>query len=391
MDFIKIMKTSRFLDPARNFAEARRHSEVRRDPLTGHSSRILDFPIKKIDREDLSALVEGSRAFCPFCPEVVELVTPKFHPDLLKKERYSQGEALCVPNVFPYDENGAVCVMCRQHYVPLLDFTAPMLEDALSCCFAYLKDVVVNQPDMIYQSVNWNYMPQAGGSIVHPHLQIAASSSPTNYYAAAVPALSRYRSEHGSDYWPDLVVVVSGFFIHSLLAEIMRNRGHKVVMVMTESPYEDDRQLEQADGVDAVVLNDPTMNGFALPGGYIFITRGALAMCADESEAAAFIGAAPYERSGSRVAQRNGTRPRPLLTTAGELDLRIPKLRAGTFFPSLLERRRRVDQALFAVVMEAYVHGVSTRKVGDRIQKRDSTALTTCWSEPQRRCIELNY
>lgn len=198
------MKTSRFLDPARNFAEARRHSEVRLDPLTGHSSRILDFPIKKIDREDLSALVEGSRAFCPFCPEVVELVTPKFHPDLLKKERYSQGEALCVPNVFPYDENGAVCVMCRQHYVPLLDFTAPMLEDALSCCFAYLKDVVVNQPDMIYQSVNWNYMPLAGGSLVHPHLQITASSSSTNYYTDMVPALREYEHTHGRDFWQDL-------------------------------------------------------------------------------------------------------------------------------------------------------------------------------------------
>ena len=60
------------------------------------------------------------------------------------------------------------------------------------------------------------------------------------------------------DWWPDVVVIISGFFIHSLLAEIMRSRGHKVVMVMTESPYEDDRQLEQADGVDVVVLNDPT-------------------------------------------------------------------------------------------------------------------------------------
>lgn len=87
-----------------------------------------------------------------------------------------------------------------------------------------------------------------------------------------------------------------------------------------------------------------------------------------DAEAAAFIGAAPYERSGARVAQRNGTRPRPLLTTAGELDLRIPKLRAGTFFPTLLERRRRVDQALFAVVMEAYVQGVSTRKVDDLVK-----------------------
>lgn len=68
----------------------------------------------------------------------------------------------------------------------------------------------------------------------------------------------------------------------------------------------------------------------------------------------AVIGAAPFERAEGRVAQRNRHRPRTLTATAGDLDLRIPKLRTGSFFPSLLERRRRVDQALFAVVMEAY-------------------------------------
>ena len=57
-----------------------------------------------------------------------------------------------------------------------------------------------------------------------------------------------------------------------------------------------------------------------------------------------------------------------LTTTARELDLKIPELRAGTFFPALLERRRRIDQALFAVVMEAYLHGVSTRKVDDLVK-----------------------
>ena len=80
------------------------------------------------------------------------------------------------------------------------------------------------------------------------------------------------------------------------------------------------------------------------------------------------IGAGPYERTDDRTTQRNGHRPRMLTTTAGDLELRIPKLRAGSFFPSLLERRRRVDQALFAVVMEAYVHGVSTRKVDDLVK-----------------------
>src|SRR3712207_5307952 len=82
-----------------------------------------------------------------------------------------------------------------------------------------------------------------------------------------------------------------------------------------------------------------------------------------EAELTAVIGAGPHERTETRTAQRNGSRPRTLTTTAGDLELRIPKLRAGSFFPSLLERRRRIDQALFAVVMESYLLGVSTRKV----------------------------
>ncbi len=205
MEFVKILKTSRFLDPAQGFEEVRRYSEVRYDPLTGHSSRILDFPVREVQRADLAGLIESSRQFCPFCPGMVEQVTPKFHPDLAKCERYARGEALCVPNAYPYDENGAVTIMTHQHFVSMGEFTPAIMTDALACCLEYLKDIAARQPDMVFQSVNWNYMPQAGGSIVHPHLQIAASSSPTNYYAAAVPALSRYRSEHGSDYWPDLV------------------------------------------------------------------------------------------------------------------------------------------------------------------------------------------
>ena len=77
-----------------------------------------------------------------------------------------------------------------------------------------------------------------------------------------------------------------------------------------------------------------------------------------DAEASAFVGACPFERAPQRTTQRNGRRARTVTTTAGDLELRIPKLRAGSSLPSLLERRRRVDQALFAVVMEAYVHGV---------------------------------
>ena len=86
-----------------------------------------------------------------------------------------------------------------------------------------------------------------------------------------------------------------------------------------------------------------------------------------EAEASEVIGAAPYERVESRVTERNGARSRLLATQAGDVQLRIPKLRKGSFFPSILEPRRRIDQALYAVVMEAYVGGVSTRSVDDLV------------------------
>jgi len=108
-----------------------------------------------------------------------------------------------------------------------------------------------------------------------------------------------------------------------------------------------------------------------------------------DAELTAFIGAGPHERTETRTAQRNGTRPRTLSTTAGDLELRLPKLRTGSFFPSLLERRRRIDQALFAVVMEAYLHGVSTRKVDDLVKALGAdTGISK--SEVSRICADLD-
>jgi transposase-like protein len=87
-----------------------------------------------------------------------------------------------------------------------------------------------------------------------------------------------------------------------------------------------------------------------------------------EAEATAAIGADRYQRTEGRAVHRNGHRPKTVSTTSGDIEVQIPKLRVGSFFPSLLERRRRVDQALFAMVMVAYLHGVSTRKVDDLVK-----------------------
>ena len=94
-----------------------------------------------------------------------------------------------------------------------------------------------------------------------------------------------------------------------------------------------------------------------------------------ELEAAEHIGADRYQRTPTRTTQRNGHRARGLDTRVGELSLRIPKVRQGTFFPSLLEPRRRAEKALLAVIQEAYVAGVSTRKVDDVVQALGLTGV----------------
>ena len=107
-----------------------------------------------------------------------------------------------------------------------------------------------------------------------------------------------------------------------------------------------------------------------------------------ELEATERIGAAPYERTEDRVTERNGHRPRMLTTKAGDVELRIPKLRKGSFFPIILEPRRRIDQALYAVVMEAYVHGISTRSVDDLVEAMGGTGVSK--SEVSRICANLD-
>lgn len=107
-----------------------------------------------------------------------------------------------------------------------------------------------------------------------------------------------------------------------------------------------------------------------------------------DAEVSAQIGAERYERSTDRTNHRNGYRHREWDTRVGTLDLRIPKLRKGTYFPSLLEPRKRAEKALLSVVQEAYVHGVSTRKVDELVEALGMKGISK--SEVSRICKELD-
>ena len=107
-----------------------------------------------------------------------------------------------------------------------------------------------------------------------------------------------------------------------------------------------------------------------------------------DAEAAGHIGAARHERTDTRTTQRNGIRDKLVTTAAGDLTVHLPKVRTGSFFPALLAPRRRIDVALHAVVMQAYVEGVSTRRVDDLVVAMGGTGISK--SEVSRICAQLD-
>lgn len=113
-----------------------------------------------------------------------------------------------------------------------------------------------------------------------------------------------------------------------------------------------------------------------------------LAQALMESEVTALVGAERHERTEDRTAYRNGSRTRTWDTRVGTIELAIPKVRPGSYFPSLLHPRRRAEQALLTVVQEAYVHGVSTRKVDDLVKALGLDGLSK--SEVSRICAEVD-
>jgi galactose-1-phosphate uridylyltransferase len=109
------------------------------------------------------------------------------------------------PNAFPYDAHSAVAVVTGGHYVKMDSFDVRELTDGLLAGRDYLSRINAIDPRCVYLSINMNYMPCAGGSILHPHMQLIAGDVPTHYQREHAGCCGEYRKAHGTGYFGDLV------------------------------------------------------------------------------------------------------------------------------------------------------------------------------------------
>ncbi|MDD1696410.1 MAG: galactose-1-phosphate uridylyltransferase [Methanoregula sp.] len=161
--------------------------QYREELFTGLRCRISPDRLKRqIDQKvNFPSNAEG----CPFCRDSVFSVTPTFQ----NGSRLIRGESVTFPNLFPFGEGHVVTVITREHAV--MTFSNQQIVDAL-----------LSQADALkfangYASINWNYLPSAGASIVHPHMQGLSDSSPSRIVDCYVTACEQYRKEKGGNYW----------------------------------------------------------------------------------------------------------------------------------------------------------------------------------------------
>ncbi len=157
--------------------------DVRTDPLTGQSCRILpNRGLMPSNDFDLEAFASESQPRCPFCPDRINDLTPKLPPAIHPDGRIVHGEAVLFPNLHAYSSHSCVSVYSPQlHYLPLERMTDRLMADNLSTQVAYARAVMATDPTSRWASINANHMLPSGSSLFHPHLQGIVDSEPTTF------------------------------------------------------------------------------------------------------------------------------------------------------------------------------------------------------------------
>lgn len=174
---------------------------VRVDPLTGRTSRVITgSKLAPTERPDLSELT-AAPAFCPFCADKIEQTTGTFDEEITSEGRIARGSARIVPNVMAYSEYSSVGLYdTEKHFLDLDELTGEKVGDLLTAFVAYTQGVHGLRP--MWSSVNANYLPPSGSSLVHPHGQSAHDDIGTTGQRRLVDASNAWS---GDSFWSTLV------------------------------------------------------------------------------------------------------------------------------------------------------------------------------------------
>ena len=170
---------------------------VRRvDPIFGTGVRFVSgAKIQPETRADVAELTSPG-GFCPFCPGFHEKYTFPFPSEMVPEGKIRRNLALVVPNIVAYSTYSSVGVYdSTRHFVPMEEFEASLLHDAFAAMLQYVRDIRAYDAQAAYSSINANYLPPSGSSLIHPHLQSSNDYVPLAMQSVLIERARRHRKE----------------------------------------------------------------------------------------------------------------------------------------------------------------------------------------------------
>ncbi len=186
---------ARLMDPSGRRVD--RIIQVRTNPISGRTSRITFSRVNETEAgaDRLPSPPPDARetAHCPFCRPQVMARTPRLVDQLHPAGRMIRGESLLFPNLFPYGTYSAVSLFDNTHFVEIGTATKGSYADCLVNCADYLKRIRQYDPSATFMAITQNHLPSAGGSMVHPHLQVHADRIGANHHRFLYDRTLEYR------------------------------------------------------------------------------------------------------------------------------------------------------------------------------------------------------
>lgn len=202
--FLRETFTFTYLDPGSNFAEREMSLEIRKDLISAVTTRVLPYRSRGYARPDIDRYVALSPPdMCPFCLPQRDMMTPRFPKEIVPEGQFRRGDVCLFPNAFPYSQHNTVVVLGNDHYVSLDEMDPALVLEGILACRDYMAWMVKQDPTLQYASINWNYMPPAGGGLLHPHLQTILADQPTMFMERLLSAARRYGAEVRRNLWHD--------------------------------------------------------------------------------------------------------------------------------------------------------------------------------------------
>lgn len=190
-----------FIDPSGQRVE--KPIEIRTHPISGRSCRIAFSRVneKDVGNEELPDPPPdiGDRAACPFCRPQVNAKTPRLDPDLAPDGIMIQGDSLLFPNLYPYGNHSAVSLFNDDHFVEIGTASLSSYTNSLLNCRNYLERVRNHDPLACYTAITQNHLPSAGGSLLHPHLQINADRIASNHHRFLKKKTDQFHRDTGRE------------------------------------------------------------------------------------------------------------------------------------------------------------------------------------------------